>query len=535
MTGETLLLAAMIGLHLVPIWTLPFFPTQDGPAHLAIANTLREYSGPDGEVLRQYFELNRSAAPNWFVYFILADLLRFVSVPTAEKVLLSAFVILLPLAMRYAVRAVEPGNAFLAVLALPFTFNFLLSMGFYNFCFSLVAFLFALGFWLKHRERFGPLHALGLAVLAVWVYFCHAVSLVALIAAVGGAAGWQALVDLRGRRAARDVLRRLAWPALALLPAAALTLAYAGSLEGNRIVPPVAEKVRRLLVLTSLVSFDSGARVLSTLLAVGLAGLAGWLLAQRLRGPRGHRLGLADAPLASVLALLVLYLASPEQIGIGGYILYRLNLFPFLVLILWLAAFPHPAWRRLGLQVLGVAVALGMLGLFAPRWRDLNGYLAEYTSAAEHVEPGRTLLALSFSHPGENADGTRRAERIWPFIHAAGHIAARKPVAALDLYAAKYDVFPIRFRPERDPHRHLGTQGGIVFQYPEATGGRVDYVLIWWPGAKEPSLGRREEILGRLESGFERVYTSSRGLVRLYRNPASRWATTGARALPAAR
>lgn len=528
-SGETLLLAAMIGIHLVPIWTLPFFPTQDGPAHLAIANTLREYSQPEGQVLREYFELNRSAAPNWFIYFVLADLLRPFPVPAAEKILLSAFVVLLPLSMRYAVRAVEPDNGFLAVLALPFTFNFLLSMGFYNFCFSLVAFLFALGWWLKHRERFGPFQAAVLAALALWVYFCHAVSLVALTAAIGGAAGWQALVDLRHRRDYRPVLWMLAWPALAFLPAVAMTVWYANGLSEHRVVLPMLEKLRRLVVLTSMVSFDRGIRFLSTLLAVSLAGLAVWLLAQRLRTAR---LGVKDAPLAAVLALLALYLVSPDEIGIGSFIIYRLNLFPFLVLVLWLATFPHSVRRRVGLQVLGVGVSLAMLGLLVPRWRELNVYLAEYTSAAEHIEPGRTLLALSFSHTGESLDGTRRAERIWPFVHAGGHIAARKPVADLGLYAAKYDVFPIRFRPERHPHRHLNTRDEIVFEYPEETGGRVDYVLTWWPEAKQPSLGRRQEILERLESGFNRVYTSPRGLVRLYR---SRWETTGARALPAAR
>lgn len=527
-SGETLLLAAMIGIHLVPIWTLPFFPTQDGPAHLAIANTLREYSRSEGLVLREYFELNRSAAPNGFIYFVLADLLRPFPVPVAEKILLSAFVVLLPLSMRYAVRAVEPDNGFLAVLALPFTFNFLLSMGFYNFCLSLVAFLFALGWWLKHRERFGPLQAAVLAALALWVYFCHAVSLVALAAAIGGAAGWQALVDRRDRR---PVLRTLAWSALAFLPAVAMTVSYAGGLGEHRHIVPVLEKLRRLMVLASLVSFDRGIRFLSTFLAVSLAGLAVWLLAQRLR-----RLGTEDAPLAAVVALLVLYLVSPDQIGIGAFIIYRLNLFPFLVLILWLATFPHSVRRRIGLQLLGVGVALAMLGLLVPRWLELNDYLAEYTSAAEHIEPGRTLLALSFSHTGENPDGTRRAERIWPFVHAGGHIAARKPVAELSLYAAKYEVFPIRFRPERHPHRHLNTRDGIVFEYPEETGGRVDYVLAWWPEAKKPSLGRREEILERLESGFDRVYTSPRGLVRLYRSrEVITRGRTGTRALPAAR
>lgn len=137
---STLILAAVIAVQLLPIWLLPYFPSQDGPVHMTIARVLRDYHHPEAQVLREYFELNSEAVPNWFVYFVLADVLRFVSVPAAEKILLTAYVILLPLSFRYALGGVAPGNAFLAVLALPFTFNFLFNMGFYNFSVSLIAF-----------------------------------------------------------------------------------------------------------------------------------------------------------------------------------------------------------------------------------------------------------------------------------------------------------------------------------------------------------------------------------------------------------
>ncbi|HVG10782.1 MAG TPA: hypothetical protein VNM67_23975 [Thermoanaerobaculia bacterium] len=47
--------------------------------------------------------------------------------------------------LAYAVHAVEPKNAFLAALAVPFTYSYPLAMGFYNFCFGLTALFFALG------------------------------------------------------------------------------------------------------------------------------------------------------------------------------------------------------------------------------------------------------------------------------------------------------------------------------------------------------------------------------------------------------
>ncbi|MES1211452.1 MAG: hypothetical protein ABUL63_03860, partial [Acidobacteriota bacterium] len=134
---ELWLLAALIVLHLLPVWMLPVPPTQDGPAHLSMANALRQIDTPDGLYLREYLQHNREAVPDWFVFFLLADVLRPFALPIAEKILLSVYLILLPVSARQALRAVRPGSGFLAFLIFPFSYSYLLNMGFYNFCFSL--------------------------------------------------------------------------------------------------------------------------------------------------------------------------------------------------------------------------------------------------------------------------------------------------------------------------------------------------------------------------------------------------------------
>lgn len=486
----TLILAAVILVQLLPIWLLPYFPTQDGATHLTIARVLRDYDKPESQVLRDVFERNGEAVPNRFIYFVLADVLRFVSVPAAEKILLSAYVILLPLAVRYAVAGVAAENAFLAVLALPFTFNFLLDMGFYNFSLSLVAFFVALGWWLRHRDRFGPWAALVFAGLSMWVYFCHGVALVALLATVGTAA-----------LAKRD-LRSLAWLALASLPAAALTVSYAGELGGYRGWLPLPDRLWRLGTLNALVAIDSRIDLLAALLAVALAAVAFRLLTRK---HQQTGLGLA------VLALLVLALAAPQAMGIGNFITDRLVLFPYMVLIPWLAAFEHGSRSRLGLEILGAAIALGMLGLLVPRWHEVNLYLAEMTPALERVEPGSTYLPLAFSWEGEAPDGGPVVHRVYPFLHAGDHVSARRSVANLNLFAAGTDAFPIRYRPGRDPFTHLRTSQGWVLSP------NVDYVLLWWPRIGEPKILEARRLLLDLEAGYDRIYTSPRDLVRLYR------------------
>jgi hypothetical protein len=484
-----LILAAVILVQLLPIWLLPFFPTQDGPTHLTIARVLRDYDRPEYPVLREVFEKNGEAVPNRFIYFVLADVLRFVSVPVAEKILLSAYVILLPLAVRYAVAGVSPGNASLAVLALPFTFNFLLTMGFYNFSLSLVAFFFALGWWLRHRDRFGPLAALVFAALSIWVYFCHAVTLVALLATVGVAAIVKR--DLKG----------LAWLALAGLPATVLTFSYAGELGGYRGWLPFGDRLWRLGTLNALVTIDSRTDLLAALLAITLAFVAFRLL----KKPREAGLGFA------VVTLGLLTLAAPQAVGVGNFITDRLVLFPWMVVIPWLAAFEHSPRSRLGLEILGAGIALGMLGLLVPRWHEANLYLAEMAPALERVEPGSTYLPIAFSWEGEAPDGGPVLHRIYPFLHAGDHVSARTPVANLNLFAAGTDAFPIRYRPERDPFTYLRTRTGWVLS-PD-----VDYVLIWWPRTREPKILESRRLLMDLEAGYDRIYTSPRDLVRLYR------------------
>jgi hypothetical protein len=154
-SGENLLFWLLLALHLLPVWVYPFIPTQDGPGHQALAFILRQYDLPEAGLLRQYYLPNREALPNWFIFFLMSKALGFVAIPVAEKILLTAYVVLFPVSVRYALRSIDPRAGFLAVLAFPFLYNFTFQMGFFNFCFSLPAFFFAVGFWLRRPERMG--------------------------------------------------------------------------------------------------------------------------------------------------------------------------------------------------------------------------------------------------------------------------------------------------------------------------------------------------------------------------------------------
>jgi hypothetical protein len=160
--------------HLIPVRGYQYFPSQDGPAHLENAVIVREYQDPERTAFRTFYELNDRFTPNWLGHLVLAGLMTLVPPLVAEKVFLSGYLILLPLAIRYAVLGVRRDSAFLAVLGFPFVYNYTLHMGFYSFSYSLAMFFLVIGYWLRHRESAGLRHTVTLAVLLLLLYFALA-------------------------------------------------------------------------------------------------------------------------------------------------------------------------------------------------------------------------------------------------------------------------------------------------------------------------------------------------------------------------
>jgi hypothetical protein len=520
--AENLLFWGLLALYVLPLWAFPFFPSQDGPDHQAVSFILRQYGHPGAGVLGQYYRLNHEALPNWFFFFLESRALSFLAVPLAEKLLLTAYVVLFPVAVRYALRGIDRQASFLAVLAFPFVYNFMFHMGFFNFCFSLPVFFFAVGYWLRRPEGMGAWRTAALAALILWAYFCHPVTLVLTVAVLLTLAGWRVLLD-HGNGWWESIRRWLVAPFAACLPALLLMASFLGPRTGARIqMLPMWTKLKHLAGLYSLASLSRGSIALAALLAVLFYLLALACLRQRGRGP----LEVADGLLAAAAVLALAYFAAPSDLAGGGFINHRLNLFPFLALILWFGSFDHPPRRRLAVQIAGALIAIGFLAAFVPVYARLNRGLAEIAGAGRLIPPGHTFVFLSYVPLDEDRDLELGTFRTQPYLHAGGYLAARRPLADLSLYEANEDYFPIYFQPRRNPYRYLATQPlGIELDppavdlqgYPARTGGTVDYVLLWGLRDSRWLEPRVQEVLTQLDAGYELIHRSQGGLALLYR------------------
>jgi len=522
---QDLVFVILILLHLLPVWVFTYFPSQDGPAHLENAVILREYRNPEMTAIREFYVLNDRPDPNWFGHLVLAALSFVLPILVVEKLLLSAYVILLPLSVRYALGSIHPDSRPLAVLAFPFIYTFPLHMGFYYFSLSLPVFFLSIGYWLKNRDRLGARRTAILGLFLLLLYFCHLVSLVLAGLVIGILAVWAAVAE-RGSPAAgegrgsrglvRSLAGRLSRPLAASVPVLVLTLVFFAEKGSKRSgLPPPLTVLQDLFMLRTLVSYDT----LETVFSVAVVGLfLGIALYLAIAKP-ASRSALGRGLLMAVVVEIVLCFTVPDKMSGGSWITTRLALYPFLTSILW---FGSVSFGRISLRtvtILAVVIVLGTLGFRTAKYATLNDYLEEYVSGMDRIEPNTVLLPLCYSQQGHTPEGEVLSERVRPFLHAGGYVAARRRVVQLANYEANTLYFPVAYRKDRNPYLYVGFLESEPPQvYSLKAAGYPDYVLIWH--VREKHLKRRsiQRFFDELEREYDLIHTSpQRGLAKLYR------------------
>ncbi len=521
---ESLAFLLLMPVALLPLVLLRHMVSIDGPSHVLGAYVLAHSRLP---LYAQYYRIDLFPTPNLATELVLAGLMRLLSPAAAEKVLVAGYVLLLPAAVRYAVRSVEPDTRWLSYLAFPFVWQVLLFYGFYNFSYGLALSLFAVGSVARYRRRWTPRRGLLLAVLLLLTYFTHLLPLLMALLFTGVVVAWDALRDVRspGTRAA-DVLRAALVPVLAVVPVLLLTIVYVARPSPYQVSPEwtsLAGKLGGLLSLwTPLFTFTPPERFLAGVLGLTLAGL---LVVAWRKG--SHALGGSGAlGLAAMLALAT-YLASPNQLNAAyGFLNVRLSYFAALLPVLWLAARRPPI--RAQQATAGVAVVVAV-GLMVVRWPALEHYdrrIAEVGSTVGALAPHATFTVVRLS--GDSPSGGVWKSPADPMRHIGSLVAAE--VAGVDLahYEAQLPYFPTQFRP---PYQFFARTGSTfnaseeILPRTTLLQSRHGYADVRYILVIDPSPARRgtaaartsSEIVSDIERHFDLLMTSRpTGLVRIY-------------------
>src|SRR5437016_554073 len=89
---------ALAILQLLPIWCVRYLPMVDGPSHVYNSWIFRELLLHRGGLIAQYFEIDWHPHPNWIGTAVMAVLMTIVPPIVAEKLFVSAIVLLFAVA-----------------------------------------------------------------------------------------------------------------------------------------------------------------------------------------------------------------------------------------------------------------------------------------------------------------------------------------------------------------------------------------------------------------------------------------------------
>lgn len=532
----------------LPIVAYPWFPTQDGPAHLNTAVTLRWLANDPGQPpLSEIFAAHWSLSTNQLSALLLSRLTAWLPVETAEKLLLITVVQAFVAVAFWGVGRIAPANLPLALLPVPLAAGYLLHMGFYNFIMALPLAFASMVYLHLRFPRFTPGHAMILALLVAATYFAHVIACVLLIVAAGAFCVTAAFIDgcQRGqpeneRVGAPSPLRRSLLGLLACLPAGLLVLRDFGPWLGHFEVKdaPVAAADAPALLLelvkgANLMVYSALDGVFEVTLAAVFATLAAIKLRSRFRQ---GALAPADAWLAAALALLVGYVCLPWHVE--DFFQQRLVACLLLVLSIWLA--DHAYRTR---TIAAAAAVLLVLNGGLASWRlwwigESKDVLAEYAAVADQL-PERTSI-VSFTAPGAygwkqcfRLDRSGSPCRVRPHLNFLGKVIGNRAIANLGNYQAALGYFPLRFTAAAE---HLHALENLAYKHEigwdsvlaepaemQAVRRALDRhrtarVLFWDdPTAGERRAASLRTLEGVLGDNYHQVWTSRpRGLVRLY-------------------
>ena len=439
------LYVAVAILAVVPIWSVRYLPTVDGPSHVYNSWILHELLRGHGGPIAQWFAIDWRPHPNWIGHAIMAGLMFVVSPVIAEKLFVTGLIALFLFAMwRYA------RSPFAAFLAVPFAYNRLFHFGFYNFCFGSALYFLIVALWWRRRDRPNVRTVSLIAALLVLCYFSHAMTVMLAMGSIGLL--W--LLTIRGRRLGTHALHLLSFvPVMPLLwwfRSTGATYLDAEA-KGSGLIGFLA----RGEVLYTLGRAQRGyALAVTILLAIGI-------VVTLVR--REWRWREDDAWIVLSIVIFGLYFLSAF---VAADVRDRMALFVTLSVLSWLDLRLTSRSLTMATAILSVA----WIGYVVSHYRHTGAFIQRYLRSAEALGERSTFMPVLYEiGPPDNLAPI--------YYHAIDYMAIRKASVDISNYEPVLGYFPIAMRPGVEP-------GDIFVAKPEDVNPseiakRARYLFTW--------------------------------------------------------
>ena len=166
--------------HVVLIWVLPHFPTQDGSIHVYNLIILKDLLN-GGMEWGSYFSYKLNATPNLGFILLSYPMLHFFPPLVVEKIFVSIFVILMGISVPLFMRTFNKASLPFIYLVFPVIFNFTLMMGFYSYVISVPLFLLAFSLSWKIRNSSTTYRFILFNISGLIIFYFHLIPFIFLL------------------------------------------------------------------------------------------------------------------------------------------------------------------------------------------------------------------------------------------------------------------------------------------------------------------------------------------------------------------
>lgn len=521
-----ILLYTGIAFCLLQVWLPDYYLTCDGPCHLYNARIIHDaWNGVNTWLFSEFFDIVYTTDPNSLTTFALASLLYLVKGAVAEKLFLSAYVILFITGFVALLRRLNGGDSYWVLCALLFPYTYAFAKGFYNYSFSIAFWFWMVWCWLGWLKEGGVRNAALLFLFTGLIFFTHLLPFVFGVFACGSLLLSHVVYEHKGqnKKMLRALVRHSAVLAAVALPFVWLMFRFTNSEGGlNLTLGAHPYRLVELLEFKYLINIAETEKPWAVVVGLVLTALFIWVCIQ---GACRWRLHKYDGLLLSLLFVTFVYVFFPEAfMGHMIIISIRVQLFVY-ILIACIVAYrlKDSAPKMTGMAVLCVCFLMLSINRISRRY-VADEALNEYLSAGAYIKPGKVVLPLDFEPGGRTAEGKVIVDRNAIFHHAAQYMAVEKPLIMLDNYEANMGYFPTRWVADVNPYDHLSKRAGTeglppyaeLGEYQRKAGVTVDYILMWCYDAKDAKDADFARFYDEIQRMYHVAYTSPTGRVILY-------------------
>ncbi len=451
-----LLFWILLAVNIYPIFSVAYFYTGDGPAHLYNATLLNDLLFSENPFSNHFFEIRSLFIPNMGGHALLCFFLQFLDPAIAEKMVYALEILLLAVGFKSVLGLREDGNVWPVFLILPLLNNFCFYIGFQSFCLALGLALFVCR--LLFDTRFGKSNRITLAfsLLLLFTAWCHIVPAIFVLIA------WFSfqLDSLLKKKYVFRVKSLISiFPAIIFSGTFILQNSGQNSFETLDFLEPW----KLLLSFQALIPYNLIDQRLAVLFYTALI-LIGLIFVFIYTNEYQNR-----ATLLTALFLLALYFILPNNFSQGGYLSIRLLLGVFVFLAVFIA-FNLSLKFTLVLAPLLIAINIAQIYQNKEEINYLSAYAEKVLDSTQHIPPNMTMVPLVYSSH-------------WIHYNLGLYPSAFVSGANMDNYEASETEFPVRWKANLAPDHRLGLFGSsrrppfALEPYESETGERIDIVL----------------------------------------------------------